>query len=75
MITPEQYAEIKVIAERTNLSLASQVYYQANVLAMLKKLAHQSRGGTVLECLRNPVRLAKMYELEYGTDSGTGSGD
>jgi hypothetical protein len=57
---------------RSALSLASQVVYQCNVLALLRKLAAQNKGGLVLQLLRDPVKLAARYAEEYErTESGT----
>lgn len=50
---------------RSNLSLAAQVVYQCNVLALLRKLAQQNQDALVLELLRDPVKMAARYELEY----------
>lgn len=57
----------EIADRRSPLSLASQVVYQAKVLAMLRELAKADCGPQICELLLNPAAMAKAYAEAYGT--------
>lgn len=51
-------SKLDAIAQRSNLSLAAQILYQCDVLALLRQLAREGDGARLVELLRDPVKLA-----------------